>query len=156
MKFCILLLAATLAAAGASNPELSDVKTVYLLPMSSGLDQFLAIRLTTGSILQVVTDPRKADAIFTDRIGTGLEQKLDELFGEKPKSEEKDKENANNSGKPMMQPLTRGRGAIFLVDRKTRNVIWSVYERPKSATSDEMHHVAERIAIRLEKDRKGK
>jgi len=155
MKLLPILFAATLSAVAASNPELGEIKTVYILSMPSGLDQFLAIRLTAGSILQVVTDPKKADAIFTDRIGAGLEQKLDELYGEKPKDPDKEKESAT-AVRSTMQPLSRGRGAIFLVERKTRNVIWSVYERPKNSTSDEMHHVADRIATRLDKDRKGK
>ena len=54
--------------------------------MTNGLDQFLAIRLTTGVVMQVVTDPQKADAILTDHIGDGSsKQKLDDLYGPKPK-----------------------------------------------------------------------
>ncbi len=34
----------------------------------------------TESTVQVVTDPQKADAILTDRIGAGFEQKLDDLY----------------------------------------------------------------------------
>ena len=34
-----------------------------------GLDQYLANRLTDDHIFQVVTDPKQADAVFTDRIG---------------------------------------------------------------------------------------
>jgi hypothetical protein len=157
MKLFMVWLAAAVAALGASNSELAEVKTVYLMPMANGLDQFLAVRLTAGSVVQVVTDPQKADAIFTDRIGAALEQKFDELYGEKPKSGDKDKDKDQwSSSKNTMQPLSRGRGAIFLVDRKNRNVIWSMYERPKNSTADEMHHVADRIASRLDKDRKGK
>lgn len=156
MKLALVLFA-TVVGLAAPVPELGEVKTVYLLPMANGLDQFLAIRLTTGAILQVVTDPQKADAIFTDRIGTAFEQKLDELYGAKPKSEDQDKnKDSNTFSKPNMQPLTRGRGAIFLVDRKTRNVIWSTYEHPKNSTSGEMHHLADKIAAKLEKNLKGK
>ena len=77
MKLFCMLLAASLSMAAAG---LSDVKTVYLLPMSSGLDQHLAVSLTTGNVLQVVTDPGKADAIFTDTIGASFEDRLAELF----------------------------------------------------------------------------
>ena len=66
MKLPLLLLLASVAGAAG----LDDIKTVYLLPMTNGFDQYLAIRLTTGVVLQVVTDPEKADAILTDRIGT--------------------------------------------------------------------------------------
>jgi hypothetical protein len=51
---------------------------------------------------------------------------------------------------------TRSKGAVFLVDRKTRNVLWSDYVRPKSAQPDELNHVADKIAAQLEKDKKGK
>ena len=42
-----------------SGADLGEFKTVYILPMSNGLDQFLAIKLTSGSVMQVVTDPTK-------------------------------------------------------------------------------------------------
>ena len=149
MKLFLLAAAATLALPAA---DLGEFKTVYLLPMSNGLDQFLAIKLTSGAVMQVVTDPTKADAILTDHIGTSFEEKLDELYGKKPKDKDKDDQN----GRTGMQNASRGRGAIFLVDRKTRDVIWSVYERPKSTAPDDMTRTAEKIAQKLEKDRKGK
>src|SRR5580698_4904770 len=145
MKLLILAAAAALVLPGA---DLAEFKTVYLLPMSNGLDQFLAIKLTSGSVMQVVTDPQKADAILTDHIGLSFEQKLDELYGKK----EKDDDSAHTG----MQNASRGRGAIFLVDRKTRDVIWSAYERPKSTAPDDLSHTADKIAQKLEKDRKGK
>ena len=77
-------------AAGASGAGWEDVKTVYLLPMSNGLDQYLAIRLTTGATMQVVTDPQKADAVMTDHLGQSFEEKLDEYYSPKPKAEDSD------------------------------------------------------------------
>lgn len=150
MKLSLLLLVAVLASAG----ELSDVKTVYLLPMANGFDQFLAIRLTTGVVLQVVTDPQKADALLTDRIGTAFEQKLDDLYGVKTK--EKDDASPDSSKPVTMSPLSRAKGAIFLVDRKSRNILWSMYERPKNNSPDELNHVADKVAAKLFKDVKSK
>lgn len=157
-----LLCLATAAAALACGAGLADYKTVYVLPMSSGLDQFLAIKLTTGSVMQVVTDPRKAEVVLTDAIGAAFEERLDDLYGQKPtKSEEKDdkdskdsKDNMNSS--PPISPASRGKGAIFLVDRKTRDVVWSMYVKPKGSTPDDMNRIAGEIAAKLEKDRKGK
>lgn len=148
MKLAVLFAAAvtTLFAAGSG-----DYRAVYILPMSSGLDQFLAIQLTTGDIVQVVTDPQKADAILTDHIGAGFEQKLEELYGPKPKTEDE-----GAAFKSTMAPMSRGKGAIFLVDRKTRNVVWSDYVREKNTSSDELNHVAAKIAGKLAKDRKVK
>jgi len=144
-----LLLAASLAA---SALDLDGIKTVYMLPMANGLDQYLAIQLTTGSILQVVTDPQKADAILTDHVGSSLEQKLDELYGQKQKQDQ----DAFGSQRPVSQSISRAKGAIFLVDRKTRNIVWSDYERPRNTTQPEVKHIAEKIAAKLAKDVKGK
>jgi hypothetical protein len=146
------------AAALASGAGLADYKTVYVLPMSSGLDQFLAIKLTTGSVMQVVTDPLKADVVFTDAIGRAFEGKLDELYGQKSKSDDKDSKDNKDSmnSSPRISPASRGKGAIFLVDRKTRDVVWSTYAKPKGSTPDDMNRIAGEIAAKLEKDRKGK
>ncbi|HTB16135.1 MAG TPA: hypothetical protein VK752_31420 [Bryobacteraceae bacterium] len=160
MKWFCLFAALSVANAGSEvRPELMDVKTVYLLPMSYSLDQFLAIRLTKGAILQVVTDPNLADAILSEHIGSGLEDQLKSLYGEKKAVEggdkDKDKDKSTAFGSPMAGG-TRSKGAVFLVDRKTRSVIWSDYVRPKSAQPDELNHVADKIAGQLEKDKKGK
>jgi hypothetical protein len=158
--FC--LLAALCSAAGASNPELAEIKTVYILPMTYSLDQFLAIRLTKGGVLQVVIDPKLADAILTDHIGSGLEEKLNSLYpppkaANKDKDQDKDKDkDAGSYGGAPMAGVTRSKGAVFLVDRKTRNVVWSDYVRPSSAQPDELNHVADKIAAQLEKDKTGK
>jgi hypothetical protein len=141
------LAAAALVAASAAGVD--DVKTVYLLPMSNALDQFLAMRLTHGAVMQVVTDPQKADAIFTDRIGVSFEQKLDELYGAQDKGKE-----GKVTG--MQVGTSRGRGAIFLVDRKTRNVIWTDYEKPGGTAPSDMNRTAERIADKLQKEIKPK
>ena len=152
------LLLASAAAAVACGAGLADYKTVYVLPMSSGLDQFLAIKLTSGSVMQVVTDPRKAELILTDAIGAAFEAKLDDLYGQKPKGEEKDDKNGKDSmnSSPRISPASRGRGAIFLVDRKTRDVVWSTYVKVGSTAPDDMNRIAAEIADKLARDRKGK
>src|SRR5664280_1576281 len=60
--------------------DLANVHTVYLLKMAKGLDQFLANRLTSDHVFQIVTDPKLADAVFTDQIGEGFQAKLEEMF----------------------------------------------------------------------------
>ena len=159
MKWFCLFAALGVAHAGSEvHPELMEVKTVYLLPMTYSLDQFLAIRLTKGGVLQVVTDPKLADAILSEHIGTGLEEQMKTLYGEKKADSDADKDKDKSSsfaGGPMAGG-TRSKGAVFLVDRKTRNVIWSDYVRPKSSQPEELNHVADKIAGQLEKDRKEK
>ena len=141
------------AAAAVSAADLNEIKTVYLLPMSGGLDQYLAVRLAAGGVVQVVTDPDKADAVFTDRIGSNFEQSLTDLYGAKAKD---NGSKGDDLEKSTMQPLSRGKGSLFLVDRKSRVVVWSMYAMPKSSQADEMNKLAEKIAAKLEKDRKGK
>lgn len=153
MKLFAMLFAAGLTMAAAAAADLSEIKTVYLLPMSGGLDQYLAVRLTAGAVLQVVTDPQKADAVFTDRIGSNLEQSLNDLYA--PKAKE-DSNKLGDFSRPTMQPLSRGKGSLFLVDRKTRVVLWSMYAVPKSSEANGMNRLAQQIASKLEKDRKGK
>jgi hypothetical protein len=133
------------------------VKNVYILPMGSALDQYLANRLTRGGVLQVVIDPAKADAILTDRIGKALEAKLEELYPDPAKKAaaeallKKAKEDEGDEDRPMRirtSPMERGgsvgraKGTLFLVHRGSRNVIWSVYELPKSTRPNDLDDVA--------------
>jgi hypothetical protein len=62
------------------SPELLQIRTVYILPMRLGFDQYLANRLAQSGLLRVVTDPKKADAVLTDHIGASFEERLDELI----------------------------------------------------------------------------
>ncbi len=144
----LLFLLATSIAAFAT--DLGGVKTVYLLPMGNGLDQFLAVKLTTGSVLRVVTDPQQADAVLTDHLGAGFETKLDELYTEQQKRDDND---MFAPAKRASSPI-KARGAIFLVDRKTRNVLWSDYEQVKNTSVPSMNRTAEKIASKLAKDLK--
>jgi hypothetical protein len=153
VKMFVLLGAVAAAAASAASPDLSEVKTVYLLPMSGGLDQYLAVALTNGGVLKVVTDPQKAEAVFTDHIGAGLEQSLHELY--QPAEKIENGKPADNF-KPTMTPLSRGKGSIFLVNRTTRAVLWSTYAPPKDNQSDSLNRLAVRIAGQLQKDLKSK
>ncbi len=149
------ILAASAALAFPASPELAGIKTVYMLPMSAGLDQYLAVRLTASNLFQVVTDPQKADAVFTDRIGASLEESMHELFDLKPQDQDKSK-NGDDGFKPTMAPLSRGKGSIFLVSRTSRAIVWSIYALPKSQQAGDMNDLARYIAEHLAKDRKGK
>ena len=164
-----LLCAAALAS---ENPQLKQVQSVYILPMSAGLDQYIANQLTKQGLLQVVTDPQKADAILTDRIGETFERRLDELYPPPPKPEpekkkdetaKEDKDQTDKSptfdfGPPINRPspFNRGKGTYFLVDRKSRNVVWSVYQRPRNSRPDELERTADRIVRKLKRDITGK
>ena len=48
----------------------------------------------------------------------------------------------------------RGKGTFFLVDRRTRSVIWSIYEKPKNTSATELNKTAERVVNQLKRDLK--
>src|SRR5687767_3179454 len=169
-RTCLLTIPATFAllAQTPPNAELSQVQFVYLLPMGSGLDQYMANWLVRENVYQVVTDPQKADAVLTDQIGVPLQEKLLELYpppplpeppeDEKKAEDEKKKEEGGLKG-DLSRPrstFTRGRGNVFLVDLKSRRVLWSVYERPKNSLPDELDKTSQRIVRQLKKAQTGK
>ena len=145
------LLAGVLFASMALGAGVSDVKAVYLLPMSGGLDQHLANRLAAAQVFRVVTDPKLADAIFTDRLGEAFEQKLSELYA--PPDEDKDDDN-----KPAKHISTFGRNAstVFLVDLKSRAVIWSGYEKRNGVSAAGQERVASQIVRQILRQQKAK
>jgi len=163
MKYLSIAVLSALFSMTGAHAQVFGVKTVYLLPMAGGLDQYLALQLTAGGVLQVVTDPKKADAILTDGIGARLEDSLSALYGEagKERNDKKDddKLSSGNAGSetfahPAMRSLSGGHGVVFLVNRSTRDVLWSTYERPKNTQPDELKHAAKNIVNRLAKANK--
>ena len=167
---CLLLCSGALACAG----DLSNAKTVYVLSMPRGMDQYLANSLTNSHILQVVTDPKRADVFLTDRVGDSLQSQLDVIFP--PPEPQPDKAAAAAkteadaqaaTGNPMfgtpvnklsnpalVSTFARNKGTIFLVDAKSREILWSVYDPPKSYDSKHLDRTANDIVSRLKKDLK--
>lgn len=163
---------------------------MYMLPMANGMDQYLANRLTNLHAVQVVTDPQRADAILTDRLGPAFEDRLQELYpppaeekeeaeskeaakgpakdAAKDDTKEKDQEKpeapppafgdtANKLAKVgSMGSIGRAKGTIFLVDVKSRQVLWSIYQRPKDTTPHQLDRTAVHIVNQLKQDIAGK
>jgi len=136
-------LAFTVALPGVGLFGQSAPRTVYVLPMAGGLDQFLAQWLTRGHVMQVVADPKIADVVLTDHLGETFEQKMAEI---RPKDDKKSNSAAHNTFRS-----SRARGTVFLVDAKSREVLWSDYEKvPGSTSDDSLNREAERIAKKLQ------
>jgi hypothetical protein len=184
MRWTALLFLPLLA--GAAEIGGSKVNTVYILPMAHGLDQHIANRLTREHVVEVVADPTRADALLTDRLGVSLEYRLEKLHpapkppDESEKSEadsetdkvkgdqaesDKDDKAANarraprlmaEGGPPRTSAFGGGKGTLFLVDAHSRAVLWSVYEKPKQNSPDEMDRTAKRVVTRLKQDLAGK
>ncbi len=182
-RFVLLFLAAgcLMVAAehpkGPLNPDVQTVKTIYLLPMSGSLDQYLVNWLTRDGRFQVVTDPADADAIMTDRVGEAFEARMAALYPvekEEPKpaakdAKEKSREDAAKDDaaaqlakdqetiRASQQADVRvssfsSKGNVFLVHATSRKVIWSYYKRPKSRASDDMNRIAADLAKQLLND----
>jgi hypothetical protein len=267
MKPTIVLLFSALAVALAAPPksELTQVRKVYLLPMRNGMEQYLANRLTGLGVFQVVTDPKRADAIFTDGIGEAFESRQAEWFPQKPTKEtsgeaapaaalapapapaaqapaaESTPSPAPSAAQPAAAPATpapapaaatpapapaaatpaaasttpvaaapvapqpapaattpvaaapvaqaqpkaapsepakqedtasgglggdrttpavsafhRAKGTLFLVDPRSRSVLWSIYAQPKDSSSEELDRTAARIASQIQHDLKSR
>lgn len=172
LRSLVVAAASVCVLAAAVHPALPEVKTIYLLSMSSGLDQYLAHELTKVGRFEVVTDPEKADALFTDRLGLAFEERLKELYppptppkpveakATKPTPEKKVAQGErpadifDTGEKPPVRisAFARGRGNVFLVSRKSRAVIWSHYAMPKNASSQSLDNVAKSIVSHLEND----
>jgi hypothetical protein len=155
--FCALaLLGGSLTAA--VNPQLKQVSKVYILAMTGGMDQYLANNLTKMGVFQVVTDPLSADAIITDRLGEPFETKFKDLYPPPEvvaaKDDKKDKDKDSMSGAPQVRVSSfgKGKGTFFIVDRNSRNVVWSTYAPPKDTSSGELSKTAERVIRRLKDD----
>jgi hypothetical protein len=164
--FCGLVIGAAMLAFAAVNPQLKQVNAVYILAMSGSMDQFLANQITTSGVFQVVTDPKKADAIITDRLGESFETKLSELYpppappappaatsddAKKPGDEKKGLMDFGG-GAQRVNSGGRGKGNLFIVDRKSRIVLWSIFDPPKDSTPGELSKTAERVVKRLKND----
>jgi len=188
MKRLLLLLCGSGALLCAA--DLSTAKTVYVLSMSHGLDQYLVNRLTNEHVYQVVTDPKLADVIFTENVGEAFQAKL-ESISPTPEAEQPDVPEApakvDKDAKPpakddktpeapapdapnpflsepsnkvtpvgTMSSFARNKGVIFLVDAKSRQVLWSTYAPAKSPANKDLDRTATDIVSRLKKDLKKK
>lgn len=143
-------------------PSLSRVKTVYVMPMGAGADQYLANHLISRKVFQITTDPQRADALLTDQIGAGFEKRFLELYPPpKPAEEEQVDEQQSPEGASLELKSTandrissnswgRGKGNVYLVHVSSRQVLWSTYRKPKSLESKDLDSNAEKIVERLQ------
>src|SRR3954447_7033576 len=156
--------------------DLSGVRNVYVLPMSRGLDQYLASRIASEGVFQIVTDPKLADAVLSDKVGDSLRSQLETIFPTpKPEVEEEEKpekdetaasddpnsiaaalkETENKVERPgANSTFGRSKGNIFLVEAKSRLVLWATYDPPRTNNSRDLDRTASDIVSRIKKDLK--
>ena len=165
LRISLLGLCAASLVLAQPNANLNQVQSVYIMPMSSGYHQYLANRLTKLGLFQVVADPHHADAILTDRLGESLESRLDgydaatqrrEAAESKTEDERKGERSVTLAERPISTSLSGGKGTLFLIDRKSRRLLWTTYERPKDSTSKQLDRSAGRVAGRIKEEWGGK
>jgi hypothetical protein len=131
------------------RPQLKT-RTVYVLPMASGLDRHLASRLTSSRVVWVVLDPENADAVLTDRV--------DDAFWAWTNASYKPASNATNAAFNdddrfrYLRPRMGGyRGTVFLVDPRAGRVLWSTFEPTRNTSPNALDLAAARVAKSLKK-----
>jgi hypothetical protein len=137
------LIILTLFATGALAQQ-AGMRSVYILPMTGGLDQYLAGQITRDHVMQVVADPKIADVILTDRLNEAFGDTLAKLH---PREDDPDttEQIVHHSFRS-----SSNKGTIFLVDAKSREVIWSDYENPgRNASAARLNRAAGRIVKKL-------
>lgn len=143
------LIALGVASVFGQGASVNTVHSVYILPMAGGLDQYLAERMTRDHVMHVVVNPKSADAVLTDRLGASFEEQLDKIHPLAKAKEDKaegDKDKKDTDLHPSFR-TELAKGTIFLVDARSREVLWSDYEKPSHA-GPELE--AERIAKKLQ------
>ena len=158
MRTGFLLLVVFVAVGQAQT--LSNSGPVYFWPMTSAFDQYLAQEASGGGVLNVTVDPKNASAVMTDRIDGKFLEGLDEVFPlpEDPTTEAEDEEEASSDSiegdfrlqRPANLPVGRPRGTLFLVDVKTRNVLWSTFLKEFDATPDRLQRKARSVIAKLQ------
>lgn len=192
-----LLLTALPPSAQAEDASLATVQTIYVLPMSSGIDQFIAHQVAHHHVYQVTTDPLQADAFLSDFVGASFEMRVDDLLktarekaelaaqeeakkeqarkeqetGKKAEAKGKDKEKDRDAkdkdteapggfqtagAVTRIQSFGRGKGNVFLVDAKSRRVLWTGFDIAKNTRAESLQKSASRLVSQLRKVKSGK
>lgn len=121
--------------------------------MEAALDQYVAEQAQASGVLSVTVDPLLAKSIMTDRIDADFLAAMDDLFPiegrDEPEAESESVEEGALRKKVYNRPKGRSHGTIFLVDVKTRRVLWSTfigqYERSPKALHSEAQTVVKRL-----------
>lgn len=145
----------------AAAADLGSDRKVYFWPMRDALDHYLAEQITQEGVFQVVVDPKLADAVLTDRIDNKFLAGMNELFplpkpeqaddSAKQEAEEPDPDTLYRPQQPPNRSTARSKGTLFLVDVKSRQVLWSTYLKEFYPSPNQLHKQARNVVARLKK-----
>ncbi len=101
--------------------------------MPGGFEQHLANRIVMDHVYQVVSDPKLADAVFTDQISDAFLYKLDHInTPPKPVGASGSISPSLEADAPHGSTFSRAaRGHCSWWMRKSKQIVWSIYEKPK-------------------------
>lgn len=164
----------------AADPPRPVLGSVYVMPMLSGYDQYLANQLNRRGYT-VVTTPKLAQFLMTDSIGDALERQLKKIEEEQQpaapapaedpedakltaqqrakrkrdaeyKAAEEDARRMSDlEAQRPVSTFSRGRGNIFVVDVASRRVVWSNFDRAKRRTPEKLDDKAGDVVRELTK-----
>ena len=123
--------------------------TVYILQMSNGLDEHLANRLTGSRVLWVVLEPARADAILTESLDESFWTWLARTYPSPPGAVAPQGTGRGSAARRYPLSNSRQPGMVFLVDPRTKVVLWSAWDHPRSPAPDDVDESAERITHHL-------
>lgn len=112
--------------------------------MANALDQHLASRLTSNRVMWVVLQPWNADAVITDSLDDDFWNWLEQTYPPTGNAQ-------HSQTGPQAYGYSSGRhsGTIFLIDPRSRLVLWSIYELPRNSSPAELERSATRITAQL-------
>jgi hypothetical protein len=139
-----------------TDPQIADTILTDRIgePFEKKLDLLYGVRKKPGEVVKVEEDetekPEKPEKTADSDDKSARDKAAKEM---KDKVAKMKAESENDQG-VRVSSFGRGKGTFFLVDRGTRSVIWSIYEKPKSTTPDELNKTAEKVVNHLKHDLK--
>jgi hypothetical protein len=139
-----------------TDPQIADTILTDRIgePFEKKLDLLYGVRKKLGDVVKVEEDedekPEKTEKTADSDDKSARDKAAKEM---KDKVAKMKAESENDQG-VRVSSFGRGKGTFFLVDRGTRSVIWSIYEKPKSTTPDELNKTAEKVVNHLKHDLK--
>ena len=94
--------------------QLTEVKTIFVVPMKDRLELFLTHELVAWGYFQVTLNPHEAEALLSD----STDVSVSEFLQDPPK---------------IRKSKARTRGTAFLISVKSQKVLWSAAVKPSDS-----------------------
>jgi hypothetical protein len=120
-------------------------RTVYIVPMAHALNEHLASHITSDRLMWVVLEPANADTVLTDTLDENFWTWLGRNYPA-PTANGNSAANHGTAFRGAESASLKRDGTVFLVDPRSRLVMWSTYSLPKNTSPDELDRTAVRIA----------